>query len=108
MSDKMREEFEAAYVRDLVGSSTEDASSWLERGSDGEYRSYQARGAWWAWQASRKSLVIELPDDGIEDCRKEWPERGTKYEYDTFDTGYLFACMKHEQAIEAAGLKVKS
>lgn len=61
-----------------------------------------------AWQASRESLVIELPDDGIEDCRKEWPERGEKYGYDTFDTGYLYACKKHEEAIEAAGLKVKS
>jgi len=60
-----------------------------------------------AWQASRESLVIELPDDGIEDCQKEWPERGAKYEYDTFDTGYLYACMKHEQAIHAAGVKTK-
>lgn len=57
--------------------------------------------------AFSESLVIELPDDGIEDCRKEWPERGEKYGYDTFDTGYLYACKKHEKAIEAAGLKVK-
>lgn len=75
---------------------------------EGEYSEPEMQYAWEAWQASRESLVIELPDDGIEDCRKEWPERGGKYSYDTFDTGYLYACKKHEQAIEAAGLKVKS
>lgn len=60
-TDKMRAEFEAAYMRDLTGSSAEDPAVWLERGSDGEYRSYQARGAWWGWQASRRELVIQLP-----------------------------------------------
>lgn len=68
-TDKMRAEFEAAYMRDLTGSSAEDPAVWLERGSDGEYRSYQARGAWWGWQASRRELVIELPEPihGIEE-----------------------------------------
>ncbi|MCO7546128.1 hypothetical protein [Stutzerimonas nitrititolerans] len=60
-TDKARAEFEAAYMRDLAGSSAEDPAVWLERGSDGEYRSYQARGAWWGWQASRRELVIRLP-----------------------------------------------
>lgn len=58
----MREEFEAAYMRDMVGNSTEPASVWLERGSDGEYRSFQARGAWWGWEASRTALVITIPE----------------------------------------------
>jgi hypothetical protein len=108
--DKMREEFEFAIRNNgFFHDATEAAKdAYLERGSNGQYRSLQVNGAWWGWQASRESLVVELPDDGIEDCQKEWPERGAKYEYDTFDTGYLFACMKHEQAIEAAGLKVKS
>lgn len=59
-NEKMREIFEAAYMRDLAGSSTEDAPLWLERGSDGEYRSFQARGAWWAWQASRAAIEVDL------------------------------------------------
>lgn len=90
-TEKMREEFEAAYLKDVcerTSSATDDG--WLERGSDGEYRSYRANGAWWAWQASRESLVIELPEsymDGI--CESMEADDVRK-------------------AIEAAGLKVKS
>lgn len=63
--DKMREEFEAAYMASFVGEdSSQLRAAWLERGSDGEYRSYQARGAWWAWQASREAVVVELPYAG--------------------------------------------
>lgn len=106
MSDKMREEFQEAYADYCAerGWKTYTAFHMLSE----VYVKASTELAWNMWKASRESLVIELPDDGIEDCRKEWPERGEKYEYDTFDTGYLFSCMKHEQAIEAAGLKVKS
>lgn len=89
--EKMREEFEAAYMRDLVGSSAEYASLWLERGSDGDYRSFQARGAWWGFKASRESLVIELPEH---------------YQYDS--PGEVIQVLKDcRAAIEAAGPKVK-
>lgn len=54
------------------------------------------------WQASREAVVVALPDDGIEDCRKEIGERCK----DTFDCGYNFASLQHERAIEAQGLKV--
>lgn len=60
-------------------------------------------GRWESWQASRESLVIELPDDGIEDCQREWGE-GCK---NTFDCGYNFSCSKHEQAIHSAGIRTK-
>jgi len=94
--EKTREEFEAAYMRGMVGSSAEPASVWLERGSEGEYRSYQARGAWWGWQAFRESLVIELPP--------VWEESP--------NTALGQACAQIRTAdiaaIEAAGLKVKS
>ena len=100
MSEKMREEFEAWSKEKYPG-------TLLSRLATGVYVNLYVEMCWLGWQGSRESLVIELPDDGIEDCRKEWPERGGKYGYDTFDTGYLYACKKHEEAIEAAGLKVK-
>lgn len=62
MSDLMREEFEKAVVNMHVshGVPPEDAASFLEIGSNG-YRSVSTKSAWWAWQASRECLVIELP-----------------------------------------------
>lgn len=106
MTEKMREQFEAWECDSDQGPQTDPV--WLMY--DAKTNTYpldKIQGRWETWQASRESLVIELPDDGIENCRKEWPERGEKYGYDTFDTGYLYACKKHEEAIEAAGLKVK-
>ena len=87
INEKMREEFEAWF-----------ASSGMAKFKET---------AWAAWQASRAAIEVELPDAGIEDCLKEWPERGEKYDYDTFDTGYLYSCKKHEEVIEFLGLKVK-
>lgn len=89
-TEKMREEFEGAYVRDLVGNSLSSACEWLERGSDGEYRSFQARGAWWAWQASREAIEVELPRE----------DRNIDY------SGYI-SKSETEAAIESLGLKVK-
>ena len=62
MSDLMREEFERAVVNMHVshGVPPEDAAAFLEIGSNG-YRSVSTKSAWWAWQASRERLVIELP-----------------------------------------------
>lgn len=93
--EKMREEFEAAYVEGLVlrcGEGFRDTAlySLSEKKPNGDYQHYTDGIAWWAWQASRAALTVELPDashyDGhqpalaIDDCR---------------------------QAIEAAGVKVK-
>lgn len=33
----------------------------LTKDSAGDYRSACERSAWWSWQASRASLVIEMP-----------------------------------------------
>lgn len=93
MSD--REDFEAAYMRDLVGSSAEDASLWLERGSDGEYRSYQARGAYWGWKAGVAALVIELP------ARKE------PTAFESYDNAWNTTIGECRKSIEAAGVKCK-
>ena len=63
MSDLMRKEFEQAVVNMHVshGVPPEDAAAFLEIGSNG-YRSVSTKSAWWAWQASRECLVIDLPD----------------------------------------------
>lgn len=93
MTDKMREEFEAAYVakiQEKLGGPIPKSilNEYLECGSDGEYRSFQAAGAWWGWKASRESLVIELPSV----CQSD----------DPFD-------LKRDiiDELEASGLKVK-
>ena len=98
-TDKARAEFEAAYMRDLAGSAAEDAATWLERGSDGEYRSYQARGAWWGWQASRASVVVELPE----------PREGrrTYLDDDARDEGWNDCLAECREALEATGLTVE-
>jgi len=97
-TEKMREEFEVAYIRDLVGSSTKDAPLWLERGTDGEYRSFQARGAWWAWRASIAAIEVELPEPfGAFGCMGEgMGEADTVIDYE----GAV-------EAIESLGIKVK-
>ena len=81
MTDKMREEFEAAFVRRQVDSQGEGFRSsaiyMLKRDGDfekppshyelqrrelGLYDAHWVEMAWWAWQASREALVVEWPD----------------------------------------------
>ncbi|MBX5689014.1 hypothetical protein ISD91_27550 [Pseudomonas aeruginosa] len=57
---------------------------------------------WQAWQASRAALRVELPDDGIEDCWRDWPN----FCRDTFDTGYCYATDRITQALQQAGIEV--
>lgn len=67
MTDKMREEFETAYVEGLVGRCGEGfrstaVYSLTEKRPDGEYLHYPDFIAWWAWQASRASMVVASPE----------------------------------------------
>lgn len=60
--DKMREEFEewavsAGYITKMVIPMTGEDSQ-----KKAIYANGQTRSAWKAWQASRKALVVELPD----------------------------------------------
>ena len=57
---------------------------------------------WQAWQASRAALRVELPDDGIEDCRRDWSNSCR----DNFDTGYCYATDRITQALQQAGIEV--
>ncbi|HBP1657365.1 TPA: hypothetical protein L5U92_000744 [Pseudomonas aeruginosa] len=57
---------------------------------------------WKAWQASRAALRVVLPDDGIEDCRRDWSNSCR----DNFDTGYCYATDRITQALQQAGIEV--
>lgn len=64
MSDLMREEFETAMAEMLTRDTADTVTALdLMNCRDGnEYKSHVLSSAWWAWQASRECLVIELPD----------------------------------------------
>lgn len=93
--DRMREEFEAAY-KETFGRTP-------ERNSD--YHLYiDERAAWWAWQASRAALVVELPQP----IERECPD-------DAFDDSWMDGYNGERRmrewcctAIESAGVKVKA
>lgn len=71
--DKMREEFELAYVMYVCGCDAEraakrimemDGEGLLARHSevyDHKYCQQSTNDAWWAWKASRAALCVELP-----------------------------------------------
>ncbi|AIW01721.1 hypothetical protein [Pseudomonas phage PH826] len=58
---------------------------------------------WQAWQASRAALKVQLPDDGIEDCQRDWQNSCR----DNFDTGYCYATDRIIQALQQAGIEVE-
>lgn len=92
-NDKVRAEFEAWMASQ--GLETE----WqAERNA---YKHFTAHFAYQAYQASRAALVVELPDDGLEDCFREWRDSCR----DDFDTGYCYATDRIVAAIEAAGVR---
>lgn len=116
---KIRDEFEAAFAKKTASMGpTEDIDDIEEFGGFesvlieamkqdrvGEsYRTDVFASAWWAWQASREALVIELPQS-----------RADKGERAKGDGGLLSALVANQLAIdecrksvEAAGLKVRS
>ncbi|WP_017133282.1 hypothetical protein [Pseudomonas agarici] len=55
MSDKMREEFEDSVLSEYPNQN-------MGRFATGDYQSTTIEHCWWAWQASRKALVIDLSD----------------------------------------------
>ena len=84
MDEKMRAEFEVA-AKTAQGLD-------VTRLPHGGYRSFATHQAWWAWQASRAALVVELPEpmeanpDPLGEC------------------AYAQRC---RATIEAAGVRVK-
>lgn len=99
--NKMREQFEAAITAEISAqlmavhpAITEadahmmiEAHGWLVRKGD-TYESPVPAMGWWAWQKSRSTVVVELPDARDHD----W--------------GWIIDRDETREAIEAAGLKV--
>ncbi|MDS9746597.1 hypothetical protein [Pseudomonas aeruginosa] len=96
----MREEFEAWASSHFVDVGSGNP---LKKGPNGNYGFYVVATAWKAWQASRAALKVQLPDDGIEDCRRDWQNSCR----DNFDTGYCYATDRITQALQQAGIEVK-
>lgn len=59
-TNKMREEFIRAYRRLLIAEGMKVQESRFEV-RDGEFAHRETAIAWWAWQASREAVVVELP-----------------------------------------------
>ncbi|HDQ4493717.1 TPA: hypothetical protein P9F33_001794 [Pseudomonas aeruginosa] len=96
----MREEFEAWASSHFVDVGSGNP---LKKGPNGHYGFYVVATAWKAWQASRAALRVEMPDDGIEDCRRDWQNSCR----DTFDTGYCYATDRITKVLQQAGIEVK-
>ena len=123
MTDKMRDDFEAAFAQhqvDLFGEGYRGSAIHLlkrngdfdmspthyelQRREQGLYDLHWVEMTYWAWQASRESLVIELPpappvpsepEDAIDDSHMDGYNAAVRMRS---------AC---EKSIKAAGLKVK-
>ncbi|MHA6234240.1 hypothetical protein [Pseudomonas fluorescens group sp. PF-69] len=94
MTDKMRDEFEAAIAEEAGQPLT---AIQLSR-KDDSYSTSPLIYAWWAWRQSRKAIVIELPP---------MPTAQRTDEEATFSGGGCDMRRKCSKAIEAAGLKVQ-
>ncbi|MFV7463024.1 hypothetical protein [Pseudomonas shirazica] len=117
-TNKMREQFEAAFIAEQVakfGEGFRDSAIHLlkrdgafltnpsfyevRRREQGMYDNYWVEMVWWAWQASREAVVVELPpkisahntseggfvrpeaehyDEAIDDCREAIEAQGLK------------------------------
>lgn len=91
--DKSRQQFEAWLVRNHSDTCNNIN---FEINSKGDYRYFSTRLAWEAWQASRESLEIELPEPSPEDS-------GSPNFYD----GYKTAISDIHDELISNGVKIK-
>lgn len=99
MSDlKMREEYEAWYAASWDGVGGPPKTS-FEKDSRGQYKDTYVHEFWVVWQASRAAVVIELPSKINVTDRIGWSR--------THALTHNNAMQVCQEAIEAAGLKVK-
>jgi hypothetical protein len=60
MTDKMREEFEAAYTEMQIRAGINSVKRLFDT-LEGSYISSTTKAAWWGWQASRAVIRVDLP-----------------------------------------------
>lgn len=72
MNDKMREEFEAAVLSEYPNQN-------MGKFASGEYQSTTIEHCWWAWQASRAAIEVELPAPAVQggNCIRDHAIRDT-------------------------------
>ncbi|MEE1914987.1 hypothetical protein V0R52_01135 [Pseudomonas asiatica] len=70
-TNKMRAQFEAVLIGHLRDEGYETPEILMGRRSDGEYVAPRARSGWWAWQASREAVVVEIEQIRSEAKRQE-------------------------------------
>lgn len=103
--NKMREQFEADFVEEMCRRGGEGFRSTVlhslsQKKPCGDYQYITDSLAWWAWQASREAVVVELPNRAAEVYREEFDDvEGGSFN----EAAYIRDVRK---AIEAQGLKV--
>ena len=105
-NDKMREEFEASVL-------SEYPHQYMGKFATGEYHSPTFEHCWWAWKISREVLVIELPqivgyEAGYDSIRENEYASQSSELFDAVEVFALCRSIEVREAIEAAGVKVKS
>ena len=96
-TNKLRELFEAAYAALSTVRNGRFHPEVFTRGVDGEYVIPSVQSAWWAWQASREAVVVELPNPGDYEI----------YHADCLCVDEVDLMKAVRAAIEVQGLKVK-
>lgn len=87
-----REQFETAWQKN---NECEPMDGWESLRCDDGYTDEIIDGQWWAWQASREAVVVELPPQ-VDCCNVPFAAHSWN------------ACLEEsEKRIRAAGIKVK-
>lgn len=104
-SDKLREAFESWAITSAWMGLSGECLEFI----DGGYVNCEVQAAWLGWQASRETLVIELPPARPEPISSgdELKSDGEAASWNIW-VGDKLAKAECREAIEAAGLKVKS
>lgn len=108
-TNKMREQFEVAYAAKSTARNGRFYPAVLTRGDDGEYVIPSVQSAWWAWQASREAVVVELPEPDLPEAYADEPVDRESEEFRYLEARHGAQSQtyrKCRQAIEAQGLKV--
>lgn len=102
MSDLMRLDFEKAMAEMLTKDTDAEltAMDLMDCRDGDEYKSHVLSSAWWAWQASRECLVIELPERIPKDNQGDYWTGAANGFNQAIDTCAI--------RIKQSGIKVKS
>ncbi|MEN5036870.1 hypothetical protein [Pseudomonas sp. TWI929] len=107
-TNKLREQFEKAFVEEqvrLCGEGFRSSALYMI-----EQNVVTVRMAWWAWQASREAVVVELPEPDLPEAYLDEPVDRESEEFRYLEARHGAQSQiyrKCRKAIEAQGLKVE-